>query len=752
MSECRRSGRPAVRGHHRQQRLVPWLTIQFLGPRHSKWRAFAYAFPHGSIVTMTAIAALMLLPRPALAGPEGGTVVAGQAGISQAGPVTNINQSTNKAIINWQGFSVGAKETVNFYQPGASSATLNRVIGNETSVINGAINANRQVFIVNSAGVLFGKGSQVNVGGLVASTLDISNSDFMAGNYKFSGNSSASIVNQGRIRAHGGGYVALLGKTVSNEGVISARLGTVAMSSGDKITLNFEGNSLLDVTIDKGTLNALVQNKRAIRANGGQVIMTAKAADQVLSAQVNNSGIVQARSVAALRGGGTGGVRIGKIRMIAEGGTTSVSGKLDASAPKGGNGGFIETSGNHVKIADSAVITTKSAYGVSGTWLIDPTDFNIVAGSAAQTNSGIGAGTLITMLGMTNVDIETVSTGTENGDINVNAALNWTSGNNLTLTAANSVNVNAPITWTTGTLTLNANNQNINIGAALTGANLSLDAADTVNIDAANALNITTISGSANYLNINQSQTWITPPSMSGLTVFSDVNVNAPLAWSGGTLGFAPFGDVNVNAAVTWSSGALSINNFANDLNINANGSLSGPTLVLALNDVNINAPNSFNVATVKGEASFGAEYGGVFNYFNINQPQTWTTPPDLTALPVGGDINVNAPLTWSTGTLTLGGGTTFCCQPATSNINLNAALTGPALVLNAPQAINVGAVDVFNVGSISMTAGSGLNIEAAQTWTTPPAFVGVWRYQRQCGSDVRPAARSSLKAAMSPM
>src|SRR5262249_14803510 len=171
---------------------------------------------------------------------------------------------------------------------------LNRVVGNETSVIAGALNANGRIFIVNSAGVLFTRGAQVNVGGLVASTLDISNSDFMAGNYRFSGTSSASVINRGHIHAGPGGTIALLGRTVVNDGVISARLGTVAMASGEQLTLNFGGNSLVDVTIDKGTLNALVANHRAIKADGGQVIMTAKAADEVLSAQVNNTGIVQA--------------------------------------------------------------------------------------------------------------------------------------------------------------------------------------------------------------------------------------------------------------------------------------------------------------------------------------------------------------------------------------------------------------------------------------------------------------------------
>src|SRR5262249_39140994 len=152
----------------------------------------------------------------------------------------------------------------------------------------------------------------------------------------------------------------------------------------------FAGNSLLDVTIDKGTLNALVENKRAIIADGGQVIMTAKAADEVLSAQVNNTGIVQARTIASLKGGGAGTVHTAKIKIVAEGGTANIGGRLDASAPKGGNGGFIETSGSKVRVADNAVVTTRAANGKTGTWLIDPTDFSIVAGSSAQTTSGIG--------------------------------------------------------------------------------------------------------------------------------------------------------------------------------------------------------------------------------------------------------------------------------------------------------------------------------------------------------------------------
>ena len=114
---------------------------------------------------------------------------------------TNINQSSNKAIINWQDFSIKSNETVNFNQPNSNSITLNRVIGNEKSIIDGALNANGQVWLINSNGVLFGKNAKVNTAGIVASTKDISNEDFNNGNYNFKGNSTASIVNEGEIKS-----------------------------------------------------------------------------------------------------------------------------------------------------------------------------------------------------------------------------------------------------------------------------------------------------------------------------------------------------------------------------------------------------------------------------------------------------------------------------------------------------------------------------------------------------------------------
>ena len=150
------------------------------------------------------IAALLFMPvNSAHAdGLTGGVVVDGAASISAAGGVTTINQSTQNAVINWQSFSIGTGEAANFNMPSINSAVLNRVTGNDLSTIAGQLNANGNVYLINPNGVLFTNGALVNVGGLTASTLDVSNEQFMrGGTLNFSGTSNAGIFNNGEINA-----------------------------------------------------------------------------------------------------------------------------------------------------------------------------------------------------------------------------------------------------------------------------------------------------------------------------------------------------------------------------------------------------------------------------------------------------------------------------------------------------------------------------------------------------------------------
>ncbi len=227
--------------------------------------------------------------------PTGGAVSAGSATIASGSGKTTINQSSQNVAINWQSFNIGKTEAVQFVQPNSSSVALNRVLGPDASSILGNLTANGKVFLVNPNGILFAQGAQVNVAGLVASTGSISDANFMAGNYKFTGAGSGTVVNRGSINADGG-YVALLGASVSNEGVISARLGTVALAAGNAFTLDVAGDGLLNVVVNQGAVNALAQNGGLIQANGGQVLLTAQSAGSLLQSAVNNTGVIQAQS------------------------------------------------------------------------------------------------------------------------------------------------------------------------------------------------------------------------------------------------------------------------------------------------------------------------------------------------------------------------------------------------------------------------------------------------------------------------
>ena len=417
---------------------------------------------HKLIAGALALIGSALLAPVGLAAPVGGQVSAGAGNIAQAGANTTITQSSQNLVINWQGFSVAPNEAVRFNQPNASAIALNRVLGQDPSQILGSLSANGQVFVLNPNGVLFGTTAQVNVGGLVASTLGISDADFMAGKHSFgNGGAAGSVLNLGKLTAANGGYIALLAPEVRNEGVISATLGTALLAAGDKVTLTLNNGSLLAYSIDRGSLNALADNKQLIQADGGQVFMSAKAANALGTAMVNNTGIIEARTVQEVAG-------VIKLMGDMQVGSVNVGGTLDASAPNGGNGGFVETSAAHVKVADATQINTTAPQGISGTWLIDPTDYFI--------GVDISAATLASNLSAGNITIQTIATGAGNGDIFVNVPVTWSSSNKLTLNAYRDINFNASITNSaggslvlrsdmtgTGSGTINSNGESVNL-------------------------------------------------------------------------------------------------------------------------------------------------------------------------------------------------------------------------------------------------------------------------------------------------
>ena len=333
----------------------------------------------------------------AMAGPTGGTVKAGQGAISTpTATSTVVNQSSANIVIDWQSFNVGQNETVQFIQPGSTSAALNRIINGNPSAIQGSILANGRVFLVNPQGVVFGKTARVDVGSLFVTSLDIKNSDFMAQNYRFEaveGAGSASIVNHGSIEAAVGGSVSIVGGSVENQGTITANLGHVNLGSGTQAVVDFAGDGLINFAVsgevadNVNNAEAAVANSGAINAEGGTVNLSARVARDVFNSVVNNSGTIRAGRID--RAGG-------KIRLVGLGGPVRNSGTLDAS---GTNGGEIVVSSDS-NIEQSGTITADASTGTGGTISLQSGDTTTLAdGSRTSASSQAGQGGHIDLLG-----------------------------------------------------------------------------------------------------------------------------------------------------------------------------------------------------------------------------------------------------------------------------------------------------------------------------------------------------------------
>ncbi len=305
---------------------------------------------------------LLVSPLLAQASPSGGQVTAGSGTISQSGTTTTVTQTSQNLSLSWQSFNTTSKETVNFVQPSASSIAVNRISDPNPTQFFGQLNANGQVYLINPNGVLFGAGSQINVGGLVASTLDMSDASLTSATRNFSGNGTGSIINQGDINVGSGGYVAFIGNTVSNRGNINAPSGTVALGAGNDVTLTFANTSLVKLQVNRNTLDNLAENGGVIRADGGTVVLSASARDAVLASVVNNTGIIEARSVQNVNG-----------TIVLDGGNlgaVSNSGKLDASGKHAGEtGGTVKVLGDTVALASDGSIDVSGDAG-GGTALV----------------------------------------------------------------------------------------------------------------------------------------------------------------------------------------------------------------------------------------------------------------------------------------------------------------------------------------------------------------------------------------------
>lgn len=320
-----------------------------------------------------------------MAAPEGGVVVGGAGTIDQSGAETTIHQSTERMAIDWKSFDVQSNERVQFIQPKSTSIALNRVVSNKGSEILGRIDANGQVFLINPNGVVFGKDSQVNVGGMLASGLSIDPQDFMNGEFTLNSieGSDGKVINSGIINASTGGSVTLIGQQVKNEGLISANLGSVALAAGKEAVVTFDKAGLIGVKVTKEVLqnelgvDAAVINSGDINAQGGRILISASVSQDIFSDAVNNGGMNKASSVVVNEdgsftlGAGSDVINSGDINVSSENGDAGQvvvlgdnitnSGNIHADAVNGTGGNIELHSTDITALEQNSKVTAKAS-------------------------------------------------------------------------------------------------------------------------------------------------------------------------------------------------------------------------------------------------------------------------------------------------------------------------------------------------------------------------------------------------------
>ncbi|MDN0111064.1 filamentous hemagglutinin N-terminal domain-containing protein [Yersinia mollaretii] len=321
------------------------------------------------LVVMVGLA-LGTLPSRILANPSlpvNGNIVVGQGSLNVDNTTLTVTQQTDKLAINWGSYDIAQGHTVIYQQPGSQSIALNRVLGSNGSQINGSLKANGQIFLLNPNGVLFGKGAEVNVGGLLASTKSMSDKDFINGRYRLkSRKHEGSIINQANLSVTPGGYIALVGQQVDNQysGIIETPQGKTMLLAGRSVTLDLDEGRLLGVQIQGEQVITLLQNGGLIKADGGVIQLTARGKDALMNTVIDNSGILQARGLTQKNGvihldGGTDGV-------------ISHRGAADVSNPQGGGGRAI-LEGEHIHLVAGSKIDAHGSEGggavfVGGGW------------------------------------------------------------------------------------------------------------------------------------------------------------------------------------------------------------------------------------------------------------------------------------------------------------------------------------------------------------------------------------------------
>jgi filamentous hemagglutinin family protein len=441
--------------------------------------------------------------------PTGGAFVAGSGSVARSNGALTINQTSNRAVIDWSSFSIGAGGKVMFAN--GSGATLNRVNGNQMSIILGSLQASGTVYLINPQGVLVGPSGRIRTGGdFVAATLNLPAGSFMSGGaLVFDGKSEAFVKNLGNISSTGGS-IFLIANQVVNDGSLLAPNGSASMAAGGQVLLkDSNADQRIFVNVAGGDVTnsgKIAAAQVELKANGGNIYALAG----------NNGGEIRATGTTT---------RGGHVWLIADVGTTRVSSEISARNANG-RGGFVETSGHTVEIGPSSIHT-----GKGGSWLVDPVDLTVDSTAASTIQSALNGGTNVTESTSASGSSGYGTTASGSGDINVASGISWNSSASLTLSAYRNINVQDGVTIASGgsgSLTLQADN------AATGNGTVSFNGTGKVNFSGSGNVDLfyhpTTYSSPTNYgSNVTMGSGTFTPY-MTVNTATDLQNVNNNLA------------------------------------------------------------------------------------------------------------------------------------------------------------------------------------------------------------------------------
>ena len=655
----------------------------------------------------------------ATARPQGGTVVGGQASIGQSPAQTTVQQGSQRAAIDWRSYDVGSGHTVLYQQPNAQAIVLNRVTGPDPSVIAGRIQANGQVVLVNGSGVVFTRGSQVDVQSLVVSSAGVTNGNFMAGKMVFDqpGRPDARISNAGRITVAETGLAALVAPQVANSGLIQAKMGHVVLAGAEAHTVDLYGDGLMSVDVTRqvtrapGGGTALVTNTGTVMADGGTILLTAKAADGIVQNLVSAKGKLQANSV---------GERTGTVMVSAVGGTISIEGAIqaDGRAP-GTRGGTVVLNADNVAVQPAARISANGRAG-GGTVAVGTT----AARAQAQGNpaAGFPAGTAQTVTiadgarisadGRGNGSGGTVAVLSSNrtvmaGRITARGGKNGGDGGRVEISGQQGLRITGTVDTTApkgkiGTLTIDPDT--LVIGDNVATANPAAPNPDGTNQPATGAQTISAATFNAFASNINlqatnsitlQGATVLTGGNhtiiLTGTGAAATINVNVGINTIGSVAlvgGAGAGGLVTVNAAVKGNGVTLS----GNSVSFTSTGSVDGGTRV---------ALNANTLTLAAGSTVTSTQTVAV-------APLTAGTTLSIDAVKVAGRLSLTPA---DVAILAPAGGPTTLVLGSTNAAPSAANSTAGSINFNTPLAVNPATLGLFNTGDVTQGVLAVLNV-----------------------------------------